>query len=288
MNLRPITALGTEWHIEVLDKVSDIDELQIFTEEFIETFEQKYSRFRSDSDLSKLNTNGVFFNPSEEFLDILRQSESVYKSTRGIFNIAVGEKMETSGYDSDYSFTQTKISGVPKLTEVLSCSLREILLNGGKLDLGGIGKGYLIDSLAKAYQTKYGLKYFIINGGGDIYATSDHGKAFEIVLVHPKDQTLCIGTASLLHQGFAASSPYVRAWADKKTGEKRNHLQTENKTATYVVATTAVTADVWATTLAIDPEHKSPEMLQTLLLEDSKIISSDSVFTLHQADTMVI
>jgi thiamine biosynthesis lipoprotein len=281
MNLRPITALGTEWHIEVLDKVSDIDELQIFTEKFIETFEQKYSRFRSDSDLGKLNTDGVFFNPSEEFLDILKQSESAYKSTKGIFNIAVGEKMETSGYDSGYSFTQTKISAVPKLTEVLSSSPKEILVNGGKLDLGGIGKGYLIDLLAKAYQTKYCLKHFIINGGGDIYATSDHGKAIEIALVHPKDQTLSIGRVSLLNQGFAASSPYVRAWKDKKTNVETNHLHTSNKIASYVVADTVCEADIWATTLAIRPDLESVTITGCLLLKDVEVLRKDDIFNLN-------
>jgi len=280
MNLHPITALGTEWYIEVLDKVSDAEGLQIFTEEFIETFEQKYSRFRSDSDLSKLNTDGVFSNPSEEFLDILKKSESAYKSTKGIFNIAVGEKMETSGYDSGYSFTQTKTSAVPKLTEVLSFSTKEILVKGGKLDLGGIGKGYLIDLLAKTYQTKYNLKHFVINGGGDIYATSDYGKAVEIALVHPKDQTLSIGTVSLLHQGFAASSPYVRAWKDKNTNEEQNHLHTSNAIASYVVSDIVCDADVWATTLAIDPVQ-APRGIKKLLLQDSKMLHVDSIFKLN-------
>ena len=281
MNLCPITALGTQWHIEIMDKVSDIDELQIFTEGFIETFEQKYSRFRSDSDLSKLNTDGVFSNPSEEFLDILKKSESAYKSTKGIFNIAVGAKMEASGYDSDYSFTQTKNYVVPKLTEVLSCSPKEILVSAGKLDLGGIGKGYLIDLLAKAYQTEYSLKHFVINGGGDIYATSDHGKAVEIALVHPKDQTLSIGTVPLLHQGFAASSPYVRAWKDKKTNVETNHLHTNNIIASYVVADTACEADVWATTLAIKPDLESITTTKCLLLKEVEVWRRDDVFNLN-------
>lgn len=281
MLLPKIEALGTHWHIEVLDDSVNTEKLQTFTEDFLESFEQKYSRFRDNSDLSKLNMEGVFNDPSDEFLDILGRAESAYKDTDGVFNIAVGHKMETSGYDSDYSFTKTESVVVPVLTDVLSFTTEQITLNGGKLDLGGIGKGYLIDQLAEAYQVEFDLKYFVINGGGDIFATSDHGKAVEITLTHPRDRSLGIGSVLLLNQGFAASSPFVRAWKDRKTNTETNHLHTSNNIASYVVADNVCDADIWATTLAINPELHSESPVDCLLLQNTGILHRDNVFNLN-------
>lgn len=281
MLLPKIKALGTYWYIEVLDNSVDIAKLHAFTENLLESFEQRYSRFRKDSDLSKLNMEGVFNNPSDEFLDLLGQAENAYRDTKGVFNIAVGHKMEASGYDSDYSFTQTESVTIPVLSDVLSFTPKQISLSEGRLDLGGIGKGYLIDRLAEAYQAEFGLKYFVINGGGDIYATSDHGQAIEIALTHPKDRSLGIGIVSLLNQGFAASSPFLRAWKDRKTNTETNHLHTSNNIASYVVANNVCDADIWATTLAISPELRSESPVSCLLLQDIGILHQDNIFKLN-------
>ncbi len=224
MLLNPIKATGTIWHVEVLNENFDDTKLQTFTEDFLETFEQKYSRFREDSWLNVLNSSGVFLNPDNEFRELLFRSIQMYKKTNGVFNIAIGEKMIASGYDNKYSFIESELSQSPALTSVLLIETNQILLKEASLDLGGIGKGFLIDSLAHAYQNEFGLKYFVINGGGDIYATSNHEDPIIITLTHPQDQKLGIGTVDLFNQGFTASSPYVRAWTDKKTGKEHNHL----------------------------------------------------------------
>ena len=58
--LKTIEAFGTHWHIELLEERNDIEHIQVATEMLLEEFEQRYSRFRSDSWLSILNQNRVF------------------------------------------------------------------------------------------------------------------------------------------------------------------------------------------------------------------------------------
>jgi thiamine biosynthesis lipoprotein len=279
-NLKPINATGTVWHIEILDANFNQPALETATRAFLENFEQKYSRFRNDSWLNRLNDLGVFDQPSEEFKKLLRQSIAMYKKTHGVFNIAIGQKMISSGYDTEYSFTESESVRLPNLSDVLTVTEDKISLTNGTLDLGGIGKGFLIDLLAKLYQDVYGLKYFIINGGGDIYATSDHESPIVISLQHPENQELSIGNVSLYHQGFASSSPHIRAWKDRITGSSHNHLHTTNKITSYVVSATCCDADVWATTLAIDPSQ-NPDNNSFLLVQDQKVLHQDEIFKLN-------
>ncbi len=288
MILSPIKALGTVWHIELLEKRDDILDIQVATEGFLEEFEIRYSRFKADSWLSQLNTNRVFKRPDSEFVTLLKQAISFYEQTNGVFNIAIGEKMIASGYDSAYSFN---VKGneveVPVLTDVLSVNSDVIKLNNGSLDLGGIGKGFAIDALAQMYKQKFNLQYFLINGGGDIYATSDNGQPITITLAHPTDNRLGIGIVKLLDQGFAASSPYVRAWPDRVTGKLHNHLHTVVNVASYVVATDACTADVWATSCSVQPEILIPSAISLLQIKDTQIIKSADVFKLNSPSAVI-
>lgn len=288
MILSPIKALGTVWHIELLEKRDDILDIQVATEGFLEEFEIRYSRFKADSWLSQLNTNRVFKRPDSEFATLLKQAISFYEQTNGVFNIAIGEKMIASGYDSAYSFN---VKGneveVPVLTDVLSVNSDVIKLNNGSLDLGGIGKGFAIDALAQMYKQKFNLQYFLINGGGDIYATSDNGQPITIILAHPTDNRLGIGSVKLLDQGFAASSPYVRAWPDRVTGKLQNHLHTVVNVASYVVATDACTADVWATSCSVQPEILIPSAISLLQIKDTQIMKSADVFKLNSPSAVI-
>lgn len=55
MTLTPFQALGTYWHIELIAADINMAKIQKETQDFLECFESRYSRFRSDSWLSILN-----------------------------------------------------------------------------------------------------------------------------------------------------------------------------------------------------------------------------------------
>jgi thiamine biosynthesis lipoprotein len=257
--------------------------IQIAVEDFFCEFERRYSRFKPDSWLSQLNQDRVFNNPDPEFVQLLRQSLDSYQETGGVFNIAIGEQMDASGYDPSYSFTQTKKlpEVLPPLPELLTVSPEIIILKAGRLDLGGIGKGFAIDLVVQLLQVQFDLRYFVVNGGGDIYVTSDNGAPISIALTHPQDQSLAIGSVALHNQGFASSSPYVRSWSDRKTGERQNHLQTSNQVSSYIVSANCCAADVWATTLCVNPNTPTPSNSRCLLLTGAQVLQQDTLFQLH-------
>ena len=277
----PHQALGTIWYVECFSDI-DEDQLATFVTDYLETFESRYSRFRSDSWLSVLNQTGEFKSPDPEFVALLRQGQSSYEATNGIFNIAVGERMNASGYDSQYSFTASDvIPAVPALETTLKVQDEKITLTNGQLDLGGYAKGFCIDRLAEKLESDLDCTHFLVNGGGDMYVSSDNDKAVEIALAHPTQPGESIGTVLLKDQGFAASSPHVRAWTDAKTNETQNHLLSEAAVASYVVAEDAATADVWATAASIDREIQTPQSIEMLLVDEEQIIKTTETFLLN-------
>jgi thiamine biosynthesis lipoprotein len=266
--LPTITALGTTWIVELFDEVTEekADKTHGLIRLFLSDFESKYSRFKPDSTISTINRTKKIEQPDETTLELLRLGQQLYQDTGGIFNFLIGEQLIARGYDSDYSFVpKTEPADFPNPLTDLDITDSEITLGKGLIDLGGYGKGYLIDRLADCLQ-ELGFNHLLINGGGDMYATSDHGEPITIYLEHPTEPGTYIAETTLKDQGFAASSTHKRRW--KVSGKEYSHIvdttarrstnQSDNhpdEFGIYVKAPTAVLADAWSTTLLLaEPE----------------------------------
>ena len=285
--LPAISALGTQWLIEIFDEVSPekTDEAFGLIRLFLSDFEAKYSRFKPDSIISTVNRTKVLYRPDPTTISLLNFGKEMYKETGGIFNLLIGGYLMARGYDSDYSFApKAEPTILPSPLSDLSINSESITLQAGLIDLGGYGKGFIIDRLAD-YLKVLGFDYFLINGGGDMYATSDYGKPVTIYLEHPINTDTYIKETTIMNQGFAASSTHKRRW--KVAGQEYSHIVDTKKNVAptievdggfaqidhnpdtlgiYTKAPTAVLADVWSTTLLI-----SDVMNHTVALEKAQI-----------------
>ena len=244
-------ALGTKWWIEVFDEISNTtgDEVQDFVTGCASTFERTYSRFLSDSLLSTLNRERVCADPSPELINLLEYGKQLYLRTDTHFNFLTGHILSARGYDAEYSFQSTHSDTLPgnPVIDVQISTGRIELLGEATIDLGGYGKGYLIDLIAAQLRRRFDLRQFLINGGGDMYATHKDGESIEIHLEHPTKPGTMIAQATLLNQGFAASSPHKRVW--QNDSGTHNHIIADTLTAdaTFIKATKAADADAFAT-----------------------------------------
>ncbi len=274
--LPPLSALGTVWYVELFDSLNQekADETSGLVRLFLTDFEEKYSRFKPHSLISTLNNTGALINPDQTTIALLTLAQKFYRDTGGIFNPLIGEHLLARGYDTNYSFTpKTEPSDFPSPLTALSISRESIKLTAGQIDLGGYGKGWLIDQLSLFLRDR-GFQYFLINGGGDMYATSNYDEPIPIYLEHPTLPNTYIAETTLKNQGFAASSTEKRRW--QVAGKKYSHIvDTTNPTKNssdlnndtfgiYVKAPLAVTADAWSTTLLIS----KPETHQALLTQE--------------------
>lgn len=184
-----IKTLGTDFSVLIVSgdagakkDAQDICNLAIL-------FDESFSRFREDSELVRLNnSSGSNFVASEVLIDILKEAQRFHKLTGGIFDPTILGPLEEVGYKESFDILgKNKNSKVNlNIDEVVNnffdrpvfsvsiidknknlISLPKCL----KVDLGGLGKGYLLDSLAKKLRGKY--NNFWISAGGDIIL---HGK----------------------------------------------------------------------------------------------------------------
>ncbi len=249
-------ALGTTWWIELFDELSESQRAVIYDDcaLFVANFEATYSRFKNNSFVSILNRERTVTDVDPSTITLLRYTKQLYLATAGHFNVLVGDTLEARGYDSTYSFRDSgEASEIGNPITDLIIDDTSVSLLKGKLDIGGFGKGYLIDLVASRLREQYECQYFLINGGGDIYVTSDHDKAITIHLEHPLLPNTSIGAISLKNEGFAASSPFKRRWKTA-TGETDHIVGQHDEVATYVRATTTAEADAFATTALLMSE----------------------------------
>jgi thiamine biosynthesis lipoprotein len=291
--LPTIVALGTSWWIEVFDEVATERETLIHDDclAFLRRFENDYSRFKPDSSISRLNTEHQLEHPHPETLDLLTFGVAQYNRTAGIFNIMVGSKLVETGYDATYSFTaKSEQSPIQNPLDVLHVNTEKITLDAGLVDIGGFGKGWAIDALAKILREKHGLRYFLVNGGGDMFGTSDHGTPITIYLEHPIETDSYLTTTTLFNQGFAASSPHKRAW--KHEGKTYTHIidthesaqpSTTRPDATFIKARTACDADIFATVALLADSETMAKLATEEQLGVASFYLNDSSLTHNQA-----
>ncbi len=261
-------AIGTHWWIEIFDDISDteLEATKGRLELVSSSFNIEYSRFRNDSYIGILNRERRLKNPTKECYEILAYGKQLYLRSNNSFNLLTGHILEARGYDSSYSFSASEDLAEQKICNPLTdltLTESEIVLTCGNIDLGGYGKGWLIDKLADNLKL-HSIKHFLINGGGDMYATSDvGGEAITIYLEHPTEAETYLMETTLANQGFAASSPFKRQWkSGKKTYDHVVAMGDTPQVATFVKADTATDADAFATVAMLWPEANLPTLAE--------------------------
>ena len=133
--------------------------------------EERFSRFRPSSLLSRLNAGETVREPF--FVEAGHLALQANEFTGGIFNPMVLEALVQAGYgvsfeeiDQRQAANARRPPPVPDLREALVFEDGGVRLGAGQLDLGGIVKGWTVDLgiglLAREYDDAF------INAGGDL------------------------------------------------------------------------------------------------------------------------
>jgi thiamine biosynthesis lipoprotein len=275
-----IEALGTYWWFEFFEEIGDFEKVKNLVLKEIEIFEKTYSRFLENSQISTLNSQRYLQNPTQELLYLIQIGLYFYHKTDGYFNPILGGVLEDLGYDKDYSFAlknQDKIidgnfekdlfQQVSNPKDFVVFEANKISFVGkGNWDLGGYGKGFLIDKIGAILESEFGLKNFLINGGGDILVRGNLPQ--EIILEDPFNPGYELTKITLQSSALAASSTQKRNWKDKNSNQTFSHIldpkkmQTVANTASFVIAKNALEADVLATLVCMSKDNS--DLISTL------------------------
>jgi FAD:protein FMN transferase len=213
--------------------------------------EQRFSRFRADSELSLVNAAaGRWTNASEPFMRLLRYALGGARRSGGLFDPTILGSLVAAGYDRDFAEVQASpgplrplpMGSRPNWTsvEVGGRSIR--LPEGVGLDFGGVAKGWTVDRAAMAARRM--LPWALVNAGGDLRLVGrPQERWLDIAVEDPMDIDAEAARVRLEGGGLASSSVSARAW-----GEGRHHL-IDPRTA-LPAATEVIQATVWAETCA--------------------------------------
>jgi len=160
-------AMGTE--IELLVDAAEAAGAFVAAEAEFHRLEALLSRFRPDSELSRLNREGTL-EAGPDLLRIVELALAARESTGGRFDIRVHDALVAAGYDRSFELVAPEDS-TPALHPGLRqerVSVRDGVISledGVRLDLGGIGKGYACERAAEILGTAGPC---LVNAGGDI------------------------------------------------------------------------------------------------------------------------
>lgn len=245
-------AIGTKWLIIIEQDLDQyvFEQLKSAVFNRIEVFDQNYSRFRTDSLITKISKNKGSFILPDDAKPMFDLYEKLYELSEGLVTPLIGQLLSDAGYDSDYSLSPSKLRMVPDWKEVMLYNYPYLITEKALLiDVGAAGKGYLIDIIAKIIED-HGISHFSINAGGDIINHDVSYQLSRIGMEHPTCLNQAIGVAKISNGSICGSAGNRRSWANF------NHIMNpltkrspDHILATWVVADTTLIADGLSTAL---------------------------------------
>jgi FAD:protein FMN transferase len=276
-------ALGTKWWLSSEDLIT-VDKWEQVTnqaQKIVWHFNNSYSRFLETSLVGQLNKNHIITEFDAEFLEIIVIGQKVKQLSGGYFDISIAKDLDKIGYDSSFNFSDgslglglnrgSQMASETKIDHSSLCdnvfkqiNISKIEINPDyRVDLGGLGKGWLVDKLTDFFRSQ-GLRDFTINGGGDIYSTSG-----EFYLENPFDSTESIGIIQLNNSAIACSSPNRRRFADNDHHliNPKTHQSQNTFAAVFTQSGSALMADIASTTLFVSPISSHSQIANSLGVE---------------------
>lgn len=211
--------------------------------------ERRFSRFRADSELSRVNAAaGAWTAVSPGFARLTRFAIQAAWRTGGSFDPTVLPAMIAAGYDRDFDEVLAGARGAlhpprpcGRFDEIELEAERLRMPDGVAMDFGGVAKGWTVD-LAAEGTLSMGLRWAIVNAGGDLRLVGDvPSTGVEVSVEDPQDRSSELLRLSISEGALATSSVLVRSW-----GPGLHHL-IDPRTGAPVVGD-VLQATVWAKT----------------------------------------
>jgi len=201
------------------------------TEVYIQAAEQRFSRFRDDSELSQLNRSaGEWFLASADMQEILKIALECYRATDGLFNPFILNNLQRVGYTQSMDEirkdgavspgSEVRLQVAPFDLIQIEDDGRVLMPHAVQLDLGGIAKGWIAERAARVlagYSPVCG-----VNAGGDMFLIGQpQGKSgWEIGLEDPRNPAKDLFPLWVNEGAVATSSVAKRVW---QQGDKARH-----------------------------------------------------------------
>ncbi|WP_255550422.1 FAD:protein FMN transferase [Moritella sp. 28] len=173
--------------------------------------ELKYSRFRDDNIIARLNSSAdETISVDEETTRLINLADLCFQLSDGLFDISSGVLGKLWHFKQQTQLPSD--GGIKALLPNIGwqkASWHAPLLRlpkGMQIDLGGIGKEYAVDKVARLLQQQTD-NAFLVNFGGDIYTNQlrSNGEAWQVAIEDPQHLGESKLMVSLVQGGLASS-----------------------------------------------------------------------------------
>ncbi len=248
--------------------------------------ESVFSRYRSDSQLSRLNQRSELSNPAQEFVEVIESALTIGHRTEGAFDITVKPVLDL------YQRYHREGKGLPPQQEVhqkLSfVDYRKVLIRKDSLkliDLGmaitldGIAKGYIIDRGVEILREQ-GYENILVEAGGDLSAAGQKSTdmPWEIGILSPREDRKEFSTrVAIRNRALATSGDYMQSFSEDR---RYHHIidpqcgySSPALASVSVIASSGMLADGYATAVMAMGPDRGRELIKSLPEVEAMMIS---------------
>ena len=285
----------TVWGAEDARIVSAIDEC--FGE--LDRVDAVMTTWTAESEISRVNAaaGGRAVKVSEEVIGLLRKAQETSEITGGAFDITVGSFAGLWKFDQDNDGTiptKEQVEERRKLVDwkdvVVDARKKTVRLKrkGQRITLGGLAKGYGVDRCAELMR-RLGLTDFIVQAGGDLYASGRRGaEKWPVGIRDPRGELdVLFAVAEVEDAAFSTSADTERYVI--KDGVRYHHILDPSTgypavkcRSVTVLAKDATTAEGLTKALFIMGPEKGIPWLQKRGLGEAVIVGADNKVTISR------
>ncbi len=256
-------------------------------------WEKNISRTEKDSFVNILNNERRLLISddlkSKGALELILLSKKYSELTDGYFDITIEPLIKLWGFGEESQKVPKKLEIIneKKLVNYKNIEIKDneiILLEGSKINLGGIAKGYIADRIKKMMLEK-GVTSGLINLGGNVLAvgSKEEGKPFIVGIREPiKEEGKIIGTVEVVDKSVVTSGVYERNFEedgamyhhiiDPKTGyPSRNPIL-----SVTIISSKSADGDALSTSVFLLGEEDGMKLIESLENIDGIIINKDN------------
>ena len=255
------------------------------------------SDYKDDSDIGRVNEKAaeIPVPVSEWTFDVLKRSVEFSRLTDGAFDVTVGPLMDlfreakkgaAAPTEQQIAEAKSKV-GFEKLKLDGQNRTVQFAVEGMRLDLGGIAKGYAIDKAVEAAQ-QHGAIGGMVDIGGDIrcFGSPPEGRENWLIAVQNPDATVEHTSGGQLLLTLKVTDTAVTTSGDYRQyvmigGLRRSHIMNsqtgssaEGLSSVTIIADNATDADALATSVSVMGAEKGLALIEEQPNVEAILISS--------------
>jgi FAD:protein FMN transferase len=212
-------AMGSDCAVHLFGETAEkVERFAAAAEHEVRRIEARYSLYRDDSELSRINraaATGGSSDIDEETAGLIAYAKACFIKSDGAFDITSGLLRTVWDFSASRLPEQRAIDAVLPFIGLDKVTLSNGQLHFGKagmeLDFGGLGKEYAADRAAEICAA-LGARHGFIDLGGDIrvIGPQSDGLPWRIGIRHPRDASKLTAEIALSRGALATSGDYER------------------------------------------------------------------------------